>query len=345
MISNAFVDELKRIKPNVWDVYKKYLPNKEPLEHYAMIRDYPERQGKYFRAGLVLLGNELYGGENEDVLLLAAIMQASEDWLLIHDDIEDHSEERRSTKEAYKPTLNSLYGDELAINAGDALHAIMWKMLADVVKKSQDGNDWKFFDVMQDVILTTIEGQYQELMWIRKGEMEITEENYLKMIDKKAGYYTVIAPLSLGAMSAGASDIELNRIKLWGVNFGRAFQIWDDVMNLTIAGEIQGKENAGDIYEGKRTLVLIHLFTHCTQQEGAYISNIYSLERKLKTKKQIKYILDAMHSYGSIDYAKNKAKEYAQKSVKDFEEMYKDNNSRAKDLIKSGMEFVVNRER
>ncbi|MBU2566252.1 polyprenyl synthetase family protein [Patescibacteria group bacterium] len=346
MSDNIFRDELKRIKPLVWNVYRQYLPINEPNEFYDMVRDYPERQGKYFRAGLVLLANKLYGGNENDAYLSAACMQASEDWLLIHDDIEDHSEERRSTKEKYKPTLNALYGDELAINAGDALHAIMWQMLADNARKFNDDRGWRVFDKMQDVIRVTIEGQYQELMWIRNNRLGISEQEYYEMIDKKAGYYTVVAPLSLGAIMAGVLDEDLEQIKKWGMFFGRAFQIWDDVMNLTVNSEVQGKEIAGDIWEGKRTLIMIHLFTHCNLQERAYISNIYSLERKFKTQKQIAYVLDAMRNYDSIKYAMEKAKEFSVVASDEFATIYKNNEEvDAVETIKSAINFVVNRER
>lgn len=142
-----FPQVLKERKPKIYEKITKYLPNKFPEEHYKMVRDYPDRQGKYLRPVLVLLANEMFGGKEENALLTAAAMQTSEDWILIHDDIQDGSEERRG-----KPCLHKIYGMELALNAGDALHMIMWKMFFDNIEFLGIEKSTKIFNLMQDII-------------------------------------------------------------------------------------------------------------------------------------------------------------------------------------------------
>src|SRR3989344_3960571 len=120
-----FTSVLKEKKPAVYETILRYLPNPEKTwveEHWKAVRDYPDRQGKYIRPTLVLLMCEMLGGDSEKALLTAAAMQTSEDWILNHDDIQDKSEERRG-----KPTLHRIYGLNIALNAGDASHMIMWK--------------------------------------------------------------------------------------------------------------------------------------------------------------------------------------------------------------------------
>ncbi len=345
MKDSYFEQQLETLKPNVWRYIQEYIPDKDPIEHYVMVKEYPRRQGKYFRPGLVLLSTQMHGGDPDQAHLTAAAMQTSEDWILVHDDLEDQSDERRSEENEYRPTLHKIYGEGLAINAGDALHMIMWKMLGDNVRKMGDERGWKIYDKMCDMLLTTAEGQYHELSWIRDRRVQVTAEEYYNMIDLKAGYYTVIGPLQLGAMVAGVTDdAKLDSIREWGIPFGRGFQIWDDVMNLTEDSKVQGKEKGGDILEGKRTLILIHLLDNCTSVEKSFITTIFSKEREEKTLEEKNYVLDLMNKYGSIEYAKKIAKDYAEDAKTKFDANTADlPETKAKKIIRGGIDFVVNR--
>lgn len=336
-----FLQVLKDKRPKVYDRIIKYLPNKFPEEHYKMVRDYPDRQGKYFRPVLLLLSNEMFGGKEESALLTAAAMQTSEDWILIHDDIQDGSEERRG-----KPALHRIYGMELALNAGDALHIIMWKMLSDNIEVLGLEKAKKILDLMQNILLYTCEGQYLDISWITNKKVDITEEEYYKMIDSKAGAYTVYGPMQLGATVAGATQEQINSIKEFGVPFGRAFQIRDDVLNLVADAEKYGKEIGGDILEGKRTLILVNLLKNCTKDEKKKIIDIYLKKREEKTEDDKEYVMNLMKRYKSIDYAQKKALEYADEAKRIFDKntsMLGD--SFAKKAIRAGIDFVVLREK
>jgi len=169
-----FLVELSKLKKPIWKEIKKYLPKKEPIGHYNMVWEYPTRQGKYFRPGLVMLGTQLFGGNPKKSLLTAAAMQTSEDWILIHDDVEDHSDKRR-----YFPALHKMHGDELAINAGDALHMIMWKMLGDNARDFNNIAGWDIFNTMNHILLKATEGQYLELKWIRDQVSPPSSDSYM----------------------------------------------------------------------------------------------------------------------------------------------------------------------
>lgn len=318
---------------------EKYLPQKFPSKHYEIIADYPQRQGKYFRAALLLLANELFNGEKDEAILSAAAMQVSEDWLLIHDDFEDHSEERR-----HSPSLNKIWGDELAVNAGDSLHLIMWQIMGDAIRKAKIKNPWKLFDQLNESLRFTTEGQFLELNWIREKTIDISEEDYYQMIDRKTAHYTIITPLRLGAIcSDKASNADLEKIADWGIPFGRAFQIWDDLMNIESSSDEQGKENSGDILEGKRTLLLIHLLKSCTPLEKEKIEKIYSKTREEKNLEEQHFIKELFYQYGTIDYAKTQAKQFAQEAKKIFMKNFATQTNEAKELIESAIDFVVDR--
>jgi geranylgeranyl diphosphate synthase, type II len=336
-----FIQVLKERKPKIYEKILEYLPEKFPEEHYNMVRDYPERQGKYFRPVLVLLANEMFGGSEEKAILTAAGMQLSEDWLLVHDDVEDGSEERRG-----KPALNKMYGIELAVNAGDALHMIMWKTLFDNNKILDEETSEKVFNLMYDILMRTSEGQYLDISWVTHKKVDITEEEYYNMIDRKTAAYTIYGPIQLGATVAGATDSQIRSIREWGTPFGRAFQIHDDVLNLVANQEKYGKEIGGDILEGKRTLILVHLLSNCTSDEKRKIIGIYEKDRKDKTEEEKKYVMNMMKRYGSIDYAHRKSLEYTDQAKVLFDKntsMLKD--TFAKKAIKAGMDFVVNRDK
>lgn len=339
-----FEEVMREYREIVFEKLKEYLPqtNSNLLgEFYRMVREYSERKGKYFRPTLLLLSCEMHGGNFNDALLPAVVMQLSEDWILIHDDIEDHSEERR-----HKPTLHRIYGNELALNAGDALHIIMWKALGDAVRNLANNRGWNLFDKMYNILITTTEGQYIELSWIRHGKVDISEEEYYELIYRKAGYYTVIGPLQLGAIVAGALENNLKDIERFGKPFGCAFQIWDDVMNLTVDTKLQGKERGGDILEGKRTLMLIHLLKNCTLTERDYLITLFRKPRSQRTWDDANYVLELMEKYGSIEYAIQKSKEFIKNAKMEFDR-YASNlpDSMAKKLIREAMDFVISRDK
>jgi geranylgeranyl diphosphate synthase type II len=332
-----FMQALAQKKALVWPELQRYLPKGSDL-HSQLVRDYPERGGKYLRSGLVLLAAEAFGGNPSKAIRTAAAMEASQNWILIHDDIEDKSEERRG-----KPALHKLFSEELAINAGDALHIIQWKMLFDNKELLGEANAWRILNEFYRILSLTTEGQTLEVEWIQRKGFEINEADYYAISDAKAGMYTVIGPMRLGAIVAGAPDEQLAALNTFGLPFGRAFQIQDDLLNLT-AGSAYGKEIGGDIYEGKRTLMLVHLLQNCTPAEKEKIITIYKKKREQKKPEEVKWILDLMKSKGSIEFAKKRSLEWAAQAQKLFDRELKFlKDSPAKQTLRAGIEFVAKR--
>jgi geranylgeranyl diphosphate synthase, type II len=334
-----FIEELARLKRPVWEALSSYLNKNDPPGHYKMVEEYPHRQGKYFRPGLLLLSIEMFGGNKAEGVLSGAAVQASEEWLLIHDDIEDHSEMRR-----HKPTLNSLYGDELALNAGDALHLIMWHIVGEAVRGLKGEKGWKVYEKLNEALLKATEGQYMELKWIRQNKLNVTEAEYLEMVKRKTSYYSIIAPLQIGAIIAGASEDDVKKIEEWGIPFGYTFQIIDDCLSLD-ANVPSGKVFGEDIMEGKRTLVLIHLLSSCNETEKEQIEDIYKKDRSRKTARDQKFILRMIKKYKCSEYVKDRAGKYKNQAIRLFNKNTKHlRNTKAKDLIRAGIDFAFTRE-
>lgn len=340
-----FKSRLSLIREHVWSEILPYLPDDQDIFSES-IREYPLRQGKYLRPGLVILSCEMFGGKESESRLTAAAMQLSEEWLLVHDDIEDHSEERRSTEKEKKLTLNKLYGDEIAVNAGDALHIIMWKILGNAVRGLGPKIGWKIFDKLNEIVLRATKGQSIELDWIRKQKLLITEAEYLGLALQKTAYYTIIGPIQLGAIIARAHPQKIKEIEIWGKWLGYVFQLTDDILNLTVDSKVCGKERGGDILEGKRTIILSHLLENCSPQERLKIEQIYGKNRSEKTEIDKNFVLSLMEKYGSIDHARKLVEKYFGKLMTGFNKSTLDlPDSEAKRQLIECMEFIKKRKR
>ena len=113
----------------------------------------------------------------------------------------------------------------------------------------------------------SLEGQAMELGWMRDNRCDITDEDYLRMVLKKTCWYSFIHPCRIGALIATRDSVDLDRFNRFGYYLGAAFQIQDDLLNLTGDERRYGKEIGGDLLEGKRTLMLIHLLRQAAPRE------------------------------------------------------------------------------
>jgi geranylgeranyl diphosphate synthase type II len=297
-------------------IYKKiceYVPMKEPEEHYRIMRDYIDRQGKYARPTLLLLTAHLYGATIEDAILPAAAQQLSEDWILMQDDWEDDSELRRG-----KPTAHRIYGAIHAVNASNTGQIAMWRMLKDYIIKVGTEKGGKLYDKFYDMMRYTVEGQYVENKFIHntKDLSKASEELYFRIVDSKTCFYTIYGPLQLGAMVGNATDEDVEHLKEIGEPTGKAFQIVDDILDMTANEKEFGKKLFGDLYEGKLTLMVLHAYKNATPQEKSRMNAIYAKIRQQKTEDDIKFIRDMVEKYKGIEYARGVADKYGEQAKK-----------------------------
>ncbi len=300
-----FKEYVEQHRQRIYSTICDYVPVKEPKEHYSIMRDYIDRQGSYRRPGLILLTGQMFGASVEQLTLPASAMQLSEDWILMQDDIEDDSELRRK-----KPAAQKLYGWIHAFNATNVGQIAMWRMLKDYIIKSGPENGNRIYEKFYDMISYTIEGQYIENRFIHdtKDLSKATEDFYFRVIDSKTCYYTVYGPLQVGAMIANQPQATLDILKKIGTYGGKAFQITDDILDMTADEKLFGKKNFGDLYEGKVTLMIIDAYRQATQSEKEKIDAIYKKKRADKTKEEIDFLISLIEKYRSIDYAREVAR-------------------------------------
>jgi len=351
-----FREVLEEKKAIIWKEYQKYLLGKTP-SHYSLDRignyreedsffwqtvsEYPERQGKYIRGALILLVCEAMGFPQEKAALTAAAMQASEDWLLIHDDLEDQSEERRG-----RETLHRIFGANQTINAGDALQIIMWKMLRDNERVLGPEKSFRIMDEMYKMLFRTSLGQSVEIKWIEENKLDLEEEDVFFVIGGKTTYYTICGPLRLGGIISGMDERQLKLLFDFGVPLGRCFQIRDDLLDLTSDFEGQKRQIGNDVFEGKRTLMLAHLLKNANKADLAKVKAILGKSREKKSREEVRFIIGRMKEYGSLDYAAEKASELKGQALKVFEEKLGFlGKEPGRSKLRAGVEFILERKK
>ena len=335
---------LSDVKSRVDACILDFLPiaHEHPDVHqlYQMMLDYPRRTAKGLRPALCLLICEAFGGNPERAVNTAAALELLQNWLLIHDDIEDGSELRRG-----EPCLHQKHGIPMAINVGDALHCKMWEMLLQNTEILGHPLAFRILSEFIQLSNQVVEGQHIELSWVSNNQWNLDEDDYLTMCVQKTAWYTCITPCRVGAIIGGASDADIDVFVELGKNLGVAFQIQDDVLNLIGDVGRYGKEIAGDISEGKRTLVLIHLFNACTPIEAQHVIDIMARPREEKTEAEIESVLHLMQKYNSIEYAQRRSKALLQEVAGQFRNNFAHiPEGRAKHIFLSLIHFFVERE-
>jgi geranylgeranyl diphosphate synthase, type II len=278
---------------------KKYLLSKEPRRYlYDLLSDYPQRGGKMMRPSMCIAAARMFGAPLEDAMCTAVAIELLHNALLIHDDIEDGSEQRRG-----RPTLHLLHGVPLALNAGDTLTLMSLRPLLENRSRIGERLTLRIIEETERMALECAEGQALELGWRRYNATEIGDADYLEMVLKKTCWLATIYPIRVGALIGSRDSVDLDPFFRFGFFLGAAFQIQDDLLNL-VADDGYGKELNGDLWEGKRTLMLIHTIRESTPDERARLSTILCRPREERTHPEVRWIREQMDKYECTEYAR-----------------------------------------
>jgi geranylgeranyl diphosphate synthase type II len=285
----------------------EYLAPREPINHlHELIQDYPTRGGRMLRSTLCLSATVAMGAELEKALPAAVAIELLHNAFLIHDDIEDSSDLRRGTE-----ALHKIHGIPLALNAGDALSAIALEALINSGSQLEGESAMRLVKQAQVTIRTTVEGQAMELGWRRDNNDDLSVSDYLTMIMKKTCSYTTVFPLQAAAIISGERYFTADDCVPFGIMLGCAFQIQDDLLNLLGDEVSYGKEMNGDLYEGKRTLMLIHLLNAVDAPDKARILNCMGTPREERSAEDVEWIVSMMGECGSLQFAREQANQLA----------------------------------
>ena len=297
---------------------RRYLPAIEPRRYlYDLVSDYPSRGGKMMRPSLCIATARAFGARAEDALRAAVSIELFHNALLVHDDVHDESVLRRGA-----PSLHVLHGVPLALNAGTALAMLSLRPLADYKLGFGFKVPLLLIEELERMGRESGEGQALELGWRRDNVVDLVDADYFEMVLKKTCWYTIISPMRLGAL-IGSGDMypEFETLIRFGFFVGTAFQIRDDVLNLT-GDERYGKEIYDDLLEGKRTLMVIHLLSNATAEERERVAAFLASPRAERAGEPVRWVVERMKHYGSIAYAQEVANGLAGAAFHEFSTLF-----------------------
>jgi octaprenyl-diphosphate synthase len=280
--------------------------------------------GKRIRPALLLLSAKLLNYQGRGAVRLAAVVEIIHTATLVHDDIIDDAKTRRG-----RPAANTQWGNSKCVLAGDWLYMQAFKIAL------QERN-FRILDTLIELTQQMVEG---ELLQIEKlGKLISLDEHFDLIFRKTACLFSVC--MRLGAILGGASPEQESALGKYGHDLGMAFQIVDDVLDLTASEEVLGKPVASDLREGKVTMAVIHALERCTDTERAKIEKILG-DRAFNGVTHVD-ILAILQRYSSLEAATSRAAQYAEsarKSICFFPD------SETKRALLWAPEFVVTREK
>jgi geranylgeranyl diphosphate synthase, type II len=318
---------------------ERYLPEREPRRFlYDLMADYPRRGGKMMRPSLCIAAARGFGAPLEDVVQTAVAIELFHNALLIHDDIEDGSEQRRGTS-----TLHLLHGLPLALNAGDGLALSILRPLLANRQILGERLALRIIEEAERTARECAEGQAIELGWRHFNTIDLADSDYLEMVLKKTCWLATIFPLRAGALIGTRDGIDLDRFVPFGFFLGAAFQIQDDLLNL-VADEAYGKELNGDLWEGKRTLMLMHAWRAANPHERDRLMGILRVSREERVIDDVRWISALMAKYESIEYARRVANELAGAALQEYSLISADfSDSRDRTFLEQMATWVIER--
>ena len=252
-----------------------------------------EAGGKRIRPSLLLLAARSLDYHGRGATRLGAVVEMVHTATLVHDDIIDEADTRRG-----RPSANTTWGNSKCVLAGDWLYMQAFRI-------ALEERNLRVLDLLIGLTQQMVEG---ELLQIEKQGRMVSESEYYDLIYRKTACLFNVS-MRLGATLAGASEDVEEQLGEFGRSLGIAFQIVDDVLDLTASEEVLGKPVASDLREGKATLAIVHAYERATPAERLAID--YVLEDESLRRTSHEEIVRILHRYGSVDFAMNTAYEYA----------------------------------
>jgi octaprenyl-diphosphate synthase len=282
------------------------------------------QKGKKVRPILVFLSAEVCGGVNERSHRGATLVEILHTATLVHDDVVDNADTRRGLA-----SINAVWKNKIAVLMGDYL-------LSRGLLLSLEHDDVDFLKITSTSVRRMSEGELHQIQRSRKLDMD--EPAYLRIIgDKTASLLSTCC--EIGATSASADPGHHRLLREYGEQVGLAFQIRDDILDYTGRKSITGKPTGLDLSEKKLTLPLVHALAQAPAGER---KEILGMIRAGGKKVNVRQIVAFVERYGGIDYAMNRAREYA-RSAQQILESFPDSPSRRS--LHAFANFVIDREK
>ncbi len=264
------------------------------------------RTGKKLRPTLALLVHEAITGSVTPAMRFAAALELIHNYSLIHDDIEDRDVERRG-----RATVWRLWGEALAINVGDTLHALAFQTL---LGGTQIGSSrmLALYQTLSETSCRLCEGQHLDINF--ENMPDVDQERYLHMVGGKTAALITCATYG-GALLATDDQSLLTAYRDFGTNLGYAFQIRDDFLNLWGDRERVGKDQYSDLRSKKKTLPVVYALSTLRDERGDRLRSIYADPAKTMQPEEMGYVLDLLADLKAREYTAGLANDYIDEAL------------------------------
>ena len=261
--------------------------------------------GKRIRPSIMLTAYKAVGGESlSQAISVAAAMELVHNWSLVHDDIIDKSDLRRGL-----PTIHKKWNETVAILSGDMLNILAYRMIADAGINAPIINS-----IMTDISVAAMELIDGELMDVEfETETKVTEQDYFEMISKKTGAL-FRSSAKIGAILGSTDYTVISALEKYGAKIGIAFQIQDDLLDITGNGDDFGKEIGKDVKEGKKTLMVLHALNHSNEADSSRLWQI--INESPASDIDVKLAIEIMERNGSLEYARQTLNTLVEDAIK-----------------------------
>ena len=277
--------------------------------------------GKRIRPVLVLLMANAHGYRGTHHHDLAAVVEFIHTATLLHDDVVDESSLRRG-----RQTANALFGNAASVLVGDFVYSRAFQIMVSI------GN-MRVMQILADATNVIAEGEVLQLL--NMHDPDVTEERYLQVIRSKTAKLFEAAA-QLGALIAGAPEVEIAAAAEYGRSLGTAFQLIDDVLDYSGNASDIGKNVGDDLREGKPTLPLIYVMQNGSQEQQQLVRACI----ENGDEQHFDEILAAITSSGALDYTKQQAEKAAQRAANAIGSL---TGSKFKDSLLQLCAFAVDR--
>jgi geranylgeranyl diphosphate synthase type II len=284
--------------------------------------------GKRIRPMLLILCCEAVGGKADEALNAATAIEILHNFTLVHDDIMDNADTRRG-----RETIHKKWDRDTAILAGDGLIGYAYKSLLQT-KSERIQDVAKSFT---EAIIEVCEGQSYDKEFELRKKVKIDE--YIMMIDKKTSELLKCCA-EIGALIGNASQEEIDALKLYALYTGLAFQIQDDLLDITADEKKFGKKTGGDLYEGKKTYLLLKAIEVATDVEDKEFLHYITESKGVKNDSEVQKAKGIYEKYGVMESAAKKVEEYTMMAN---EELNHIKESDAKLMLKWFSDMLLNR--
>ncbi len=303
-----------------------------PQELYEASYHLIKAGGKRLRPLALVLSGRMFGLEERVGILAGASVEILHNFTLVHDDIMDKDVFRRGV-----PTVHTIYGEDMAILAGDLLFAKAFEALGRLSGLVSADRLVNAFKELAWAAVTVAEGQALDMEFERRWD--VTLDEYLSMIYKKTAALFK-SSLVIGALLAGASQNEIANLEKFAEGVGIAFQIRDDVLGLVADESILGKPVYSDLREGKKTILVIHALSRLDHEGRRKLMS--TLGRRDSSVEELSSLAELIKSTGAVEFANSLADKYLEEGLEALSRV-KPVDQEAKDLLRDLAMFVTAR--